>query len=889
MDGDDNNGARKRPRQLQLDAAPEMPPPPVLAIRLPHVPTEVSFSGRLEDDYVVGPELGHGTYSTVRSAVHRATGAARAVKIIDTRRFRLGTSFRRENVLDEVRIMRALSPGPGIIGVHEVYEGLFNNFEALMIVMDRAPGGELFDSIINRGNFSEAQARWVLWQLLRALEHLHSRGVVHRDVKPENVLVFATERFRDGAYPPDDEPTATDAVRELASEPELVPMLRVKLADFGVARYVGASAYTAGASTFVGSPQYVAPEVLFSRDSKSRVSRDNTTYGRAVDVYSLGVLAYVMLAGYLPFDDGAPVPPNVTQSRATNWEDRVKTGDYHFAPPVWTHVSAVARDLIASMLIVDPRARITVAAALLHPYFDPIRSFRAASAGAAVGSDGRETPPAPSFLGSFAALRMGSPVREAPAWPERTGLSRANTETSGGSSGGGGTTAAIVVPRATRTVAAGLAAAFPTISSESFSSADVHIDATTTAATPPEPLALTSTSPPLSPTSLEQQKRTLLAISKSVDFSRLLKMQHSLALTLRSAYFSMSDEPKAAGVVKHHAVIVRELQHRARNAVGACRTAALSILNILPDLAQAVREHDVVYGHAIFNQLKGWVTSLKGQASDMQSAYSAVILEIQTSLENARALNLHYHTHDFDPAAMSVSGRGGLDDAAMADALPAAAPSPLDEHHDTRGLSPTGSARDEAILELFGIDVSASLSLSETRLRRLISASGGGAGSDGGALATARGATPSATPSSGEGGGVANAPAHSAVLVAQRPPTKCLGCALAELAAVDSLLMGAIEFWSSMELVIDVILRRKEHAETHLSSASASAAFKALSKLSDFSAFWSAFALLCREYGDALDSDELSGIYSWLSEVSPGPGPSRGLLIAAGGRDLSER
>lgn len=385
-----------------------------LSIRRPHlappnVPSEIELSTRFEDDYEIGEQLGRGTFSVVRKCTYRATGEQRAVKVIDVKRFRLGSTFRATSVLDEVRILRTLNH-PNIIHVYGAYES--SNYdgtssgssasragagpsvgaaargggsEAILIVTELAAGGELFDSIIKAGNFTEPQARHVIYQSLKALEYLHDKGIVHRDLKPENLLVLGTKFVpeldpvvRPGRQYPSTQDEANAARASDPSHSPSTPMLQVKIADFGVARYVGAAAYSSGATTFVGSPQYVAPEVLFSRDSGPR----GPGYGRAVDVYSMGIILYVMLAGYLPFDEGAPIPPenfgqmqqlaNENGGRMPSWEEKVKRGLFFFAPPVWTHISASVKDLIRQMMAVDPKQRFTVQQALAHPWFEPI-------------------------------------------------------------------------------------------------------------------------------------------------------------------------------------------------------------------------------------------------------------------------------------------------------------------------------------------------------------------------------------------------------------------------------------------------------------------------------------------------------------------------------------
>ena len=222
---------------------------------------DVVFGENFHVDYklVNGTILGKGAFSVVYLCRHLASGSLRALKVINTRRFRLGRSFSPARLLDEVRILRSLPPHPGIIQVHDVYkqswEGGEERDDKLLLVTDLAPNGELFDSIVKAGNFSEAHAGWVLYQLLRALEHLHNNGVVHRDIKPENVLVTAIDWVPRGpkgeegvlipgvVYPQSEEAAARLAASsgDLTSPTpaHFTPMSRVCIADFGVARYVG--------------------------------------------------------------------------------------------------------------------------------------------------------------------------------------------------------------------------------------------------------------------------------------------------------------------------------------------------------------------------------------------------------------------------------------------------------------------------------------------------------------------------------------------------------------------------------------------------------------------------------------------------------------------------
>ena len=191
------------------------------------------------------------------------------------------------------------------------------------LLHDRAParqGGELLTKIQASSFYSESQARTVVSLLLSTLDHLHGRGVVHRDLKPDNIL--------------------------LASKDDLT---HIKLADFGFAKAVED---LVGERTICGSPHYIAPEIL-----------RKVPYGAPVDIWSCGVILFILLGGYPPFDD----------------EDeeklflKIKQGNFQFGMPqtpnVWREISPHAKDLISRMLQVDPKKRPTARACLTHPWF----------------------------------------------------------------------------------------------------------------------------------------------------------------------------------------------------------------------------------------------------------------------------------------------------------------------------------------------------------------------------------------------------------------------------------------------------------------------------------------------------------------------------------------
>ncbi|XP_018593741.1 calcium/calmodulin-dependent protein kinase type II delta 2 chain isoform X2 [Scleropages formosus] len=263
---------------------------------------------RFTDEYQLLEELGKGAFSVVRRCVKISSGQEYAAKIINTKKL----SARDHQKLErEARICRLLKHS-NIVRLHDsISEESFH-----YLVFDLVTGGELFEDIVAREYYSEADASHCIQQILEAVLHCHQMGVVHRDLKPENLLLASKLK---GAA--------------------------VKLADFGLAIEVqGEQQAWFG---FAGTPGYLSPEVL-RKDA----------YGKPVDMWACGVILYILLVGYPPFWDE-------DQHRLYQ---QIKAGAYDFPSPEWDTVTPEAKDLINKMLTINPSKRITATEALKHPW-----------------------------------------------------------------------------------------------------------------------------------------------------------------------------------------------------------------------------------------------------------------------------------------------------------------------------------------------------------------------------------------------------------------------------------------------------------------------------------------------------------------------------------------
>ena len=259
----------------------------------------------LVDIYRMGSPLGKGAFAEVKKCEHKATRQDRAVKIYrkDPNRPEL-----RANIMREFNTLRTLDH-PNIVGIFEHFE----DDKKFYMVMEYSKGGEMFNSIVKGANTNEAMVARTMRQVLSALAYIHAKGIVHRDMKPENILFD-----------------------ELGNEQNL------KLVDFGEATHLDASGQVVGVC---GTSYYIAPEVL------------SGSYNELCDVWSCGVIMYVLLSGKVPFN-------------GDNDEEiiaHVRTGVYSLEIPEFEKVSAEAVDLIKQMICPADK-RISAKAALQHPW-----------------------------------------------------------------------------------------------------------------------------------------------------------------------------------------------------------------------------------------------------------------------------------------------------------------------------------------------------------------------------------------------------------------------------------------------------------------------------------------------------------------------------------------
>lgn len=291
--------------------------------------------------YIVGRRIGKGSCGCVYLGYTKHDGDFQrvAIKVVSrtaphNNNYTHGSSVISErgwtvDVLDdvtrEVDIMRRITGHPCIVGLKDV----FSNVQVLAIVMEFAAGGELFDYVLddfNKNTFDEKVAKLQFYQIVSAVKHLHERNVCHRDIKLENILMAGKSK------------------RSL-----------IKLSDFGLSKYLDGQAVM---STYVGTPSYIAPEVL--KNASDSVNGRSSSYTVKADMWSLGCILYSLLCGSPAFHGANDVElkRNIRRGRMNAPTHRV-----------WNVITDHAKDLLKKLLVVNPRMRLSAQDALRHPWF----------------------------------------------------------------------------------------------------------------------------------------------------------------------------------------------------------------------------------------------------------------------------------------------------------------------------------------------------------------------------------------------------------------------------------------------------------------------------------------------------------------------------------------
>jgi len=287
-----------------MDIATEPPPQTLPAVTLPQIqPADAPIL----EKYFIVREVGRGAFSVVWEAYHKSTNQRYAIKSINKKYISKQGWI---NLCREVEIMIHLNH-PNILRLHEY----INTATHVHLILDYVDGGELFDQIVQRGNFGEKDASAIVKQILSGIHYLHTNGVAHRDLKPENLLCCS-----DG---------------------------RVVVADFGLAKVFGRGELL---RTHCGTPTYAAPEIV----------RGDKAYSNAVDMWSIGVITYILLCGFFPF----------FSEDSEILRTKIISAEYSFPSPYWDNISEEAKDFIKHLLVVDPAKRLTAEQAFKHPFME---------------------------------------------------------------------------------------------------------------------------------------------------------------------------------------------------------------------------------------------------------------------------------------------------------------------------------------------------------------------------------------------------------------------------------------------------------------------------------------------------------------------------------------
>ncbi|XP_064244957.1 death-associated protein kinase 2 isoform X3 [Passer domesticus] len=271
---------------------------------------------KVEDIYEIGEELGSGQFAIVKKCREKSTGVEYAAKFIKKRQSRASRrGVSREEIEREVTILQQVLH-TNIVELHDIYE----NKTDVVLILELVSGGELFDFLAQKESLSEEEATRFIKQILDGVNYLHSKKIAHFDLKPENIMLLDKN----------------------------IPIPHIKLIDFGLAHKIEDGVEF---KNIFGTPEFVAPEIV-----------NYEPLGLAADMWSIGVITYILLSGASPFL-GETKQETLANITAVN---------YNFDEEFFSNTSDLAKDFIQKLLVKDTRKRLTIQEALSHPWIMPM-------------------------------------------------------------------------------------------------------------------------------------------------------------------------------------------------------------------------------------------------------------------------------------------------------------------------------------------------------------------------------------------------------------------------------------------------------------------------------------------------------------------------------------
>ena len=258
--------------------------------------------------------IGEGNSTQIYRVRNEITDSIQAMKVINKSECLLKD---KKEILTEISILTKIDH-PNILKLFEFY----SNNDSYSLIMELCSGGELYKEIIERWPFDEKYTSYIMYQIFSEVNYCHKMNIIHRDLNPENILIFDRN---DKGYP------------------------SIKICDFGTSKIFEKGVKQ---KKVVGSLYYIAPEVLKHK------------YNEKCDIWSCGVIMYILLSQTLPFKGETD----------EEYIDKILIGKYDLESPPFNKISKNAKDLISKLLLNDPEKRISAEEALNHPWFKDNKS-----------------------------------------------------------------------------------------------------------------------------------------------------------------------------------------------------------------------------------------------------------------------------------------------------------------------------------------------------------------------------------------------------------------------------------------------------------------------------------------------------------------------------------